>query len=302
MARQKSYTDQQVIDAAREIIDSGKVVNGTSLRKIIGSGRPDALMADYECLRENIESPTANIDVVEVEQQELPLEIQEVKATVLGDLDRLIGDCYSVAHSIVSKSANIEINQLKQDVAKCQAELEMRENDLNSAYEEIESLRDQLQESQDLLVENKGKSELLLEQNKEFSSSLDTLKDSLKEVETTLAQTNATLDKTVAQNDTLTSENADFKDKNSEMEKSNSTLNGKISTLTDTIKTLESSLKTEQSNHQSVRDELNKTLGGHDAIMQINNTQNCEIKTLNATIQSQAQEIELLKSQIKTKE
>ncbi|WP_256896383.1 hypothetical protein [Vibrio alginolyticus] len=50
MARERAFSDQQVVEAANALLVEGKNINGTSLRNKIGTGRPSALMASNTLL------------------------------------------------------------------------------------------------------------------------------------------------------------------------------------------------------------------------------------------------------------
>ncbi|MGX9522860.1 hypothetical protein ACWX0P_29465 [Vibrio mediterranei] len=50
MARERVFSDQQVIEAANTLLGEGKNINGTSLRNKIGTGRPSALMSVVKTL------------------------------------------------------------------------------------------------------------------------------------------------------------------------------------------------------------------------------------------------------------
>jgi hypothetical protein len=51
MARERVFSDQQVIEAASALLVEGKNINGSSLRNKIGTGRLSALMSVFKTLR-----------------------------------------------------------------------------------------------------------------------------------------------------------------------------------------------------------------------------------------------------------
>ena len=50
MARPVTFKSEDIIRAAHDLNRAGGNINGTSLRKFVGSGRPDALMKEYSKL------------------------------------------------------------------------------------------------------------------------------------------------------------------------------------------------------------------------------------------------------------
>ena len=86
MARPKSYTQNDIINAANQLIEKGTEISGWQLREIIGHGRCDTLYKDLKRLIEQGHIKLPDKSSIEVQQpavQEdpkvlpLPIEIQE---------------------------------------------------------------------------------------------------------------------------------------------------------------------------------------------------------------------------------
>ncbi|WP_375322720.1 hypothetical protein [Aliivibrio logei] len=95
MARPKSYTQNDIINAANQLIEKGTEISGWQLREIIGHGRCDTLYKDLKQLIEQGHINLPDKSSIEVQQpavQEdpkvlpLPIEIQESLKLVEGQL------------------------------------------------------------------------------------------------------------------------------------------------------------------------------------------------------------------------
>ncbi|OCH37814.1 DNA-binding protein [Aliivibrio fischeri] len=158
MARERAFSDNQVVDAANALLVEGKNINGTSLRNKIGTGRPSALMAAYNKLKEDGDILVPSVpDLSEqtIVHQELPPEVAEMMSIMLGDVERLIHQINDHAHYTVEQRLNkaiAEANERAASAAKREAE-SIQEQDkafeqLEDAFEEINELREQLATSQ----------------------------------------------------------------------------------------------------------------------------------------------------------
>ncbi|WP_300180345.1 hypothetical protein [uncultured Aliivibrio sp.] len=101
MARPKSYTQNDIINAANQLIEKGTEISGWQLREIIGHGRCDTLYKDLKQLIEqghinlpdksSIEVPQPAIAVLEDPKVlPLPIEIQESLKLIEGQLSSLL--------------------------------------------------------------------------------------------------------------------------------------------------------------------------------------------------------------------
>ena len=215
MARPASFKSNDIINAANELIRTGKNINGTSLRKLVGAGRPDALMSMYnELLVEGkistIEDQQEIAEVVEV--RELPQEVEESLNNAVESLKNVVMQCNDIAHNAVEGRLSAAIEKAKaeeilaaEEVAKHQADLEMAYNDMEQLKEdhqaELERLNKKLaerdQENSDLKLELTSIKQSLNDQQK-TNADLST-KLEAKTEQCQLAEQDAIVQKTKAE-------------------------------------------------------------------------------------------------------
>ncbi|HHK8568962.1 TPA: hypothetical protein ACQYCS_004630 [Vibrio parahaemolyticus] len=184
MARPTSFKASDIINAANELSRTGKNINGTSLRKLVGAGRPDALMTMYnELLAEGkISTVEETKDVAEVvEIRELPQEVEQSLDDAVTALKNVVMQCNDIAHNTVEGRLNAAIEKAKAEEILAAEEVEKAQIDLGAAYDEIEQLRDEHQAEIESLNDKLAKrdqenSELKLE----LSSTKQALDDSQK--------------------------------------------------------------------------------------------------------------------------
>ncbi|MDK9754902.1 DNA-binding protein [Vibrio sp. D173a] len=162
MARERVFSDQQVIEAANALLVEGKNINGTSLRNKIGTGRPSALMSAFKALEDSGEILAPMLpDSTEktITHQELPPEIAERLSVMLGDVEQLVHQINDHAHYTVEQRLN-------------QAIAEANERAANAAKREAESIQEQdraFELLEDVLEANTDLQELLKKEHKENS-------------------------------------------------------------------------------------------------------------------------------------
>ncbi|MFT5716331.1 MAG: hypothetical protein ACI9T7_000506 [Oleiphilaceae bacterium] len=161
MARPASFKASDVIKAANELNKLSKNINGTSLRKLVGAGRPDALMKQYnELLNEGkittVEETTEVAEVVEV--RELPVEVQQSLDEAVTSLKNVVMHCNDIAHNTVESRLSAAIEKAKDTEINAAEEVEKAQQDLGNAYDEIEQLKDEYQTEIDLLNEKLSQS------------------------------------------------------------------------------------------------------------------------------------------------
>nr|WP_075519014.1 hypothetical protein [Moritella viscosa]SHO17377.1 Putative uncharacterized protein [Moritella viscosa] len=154
MARPTSFKSSDIIKAANELNKLSKNINGTSLRKLLGAGRPDALMKQYnELLVEGkittVEETTEVAEVVEV--RELPIEVQQSLDDAVTSLKNVVMHCNDIAHNTVESRLSAAIEKAKDTEINAAEEVEKAQQDLGNAYDEIEQLKDEYQTEIDLL-------------------------------------------------------------------------------------------------------------------------------------------------------
>lgn len=195
MARPKSYTQNDIINAANQLIEKGTEISGWKLREIIGHGRCDTLYKDLKRLIEqghiklpdksSIEVPQPAIAVLEDPKVlPLPIEIQESLKLIEGQLSSLLFalvtklnastdthyehltrarllESKAIADEAVTKLITIEENLLiTEDRVKVQVELnEQLEQDNIALEEQLSSAKQhsikELETMKSVMSENK---------------------------------------------------------------------------------------------------------------------------------------------------
>lgn len=159
MAAPKKFKDSDIIKAANELNKAGKNINGTSLRKLVGAGRPDTLLKMYnDLLAEGkitaIEETTEVAEVVEV--RELPKEVEQSLDDAINALKNVVMQCNDIAHNTVENRLSAAIEKAKSAEVFAAEEVEKSEADLAAAFDEIEQLKEESQAELDLLSEKNG--------------------------------------------------------------------------------------------------------------------------------------------------
>ncbi|MGR5465226.1 hypothetical protein ACPV5G_20005 [Photobacterium damselae] len=217
MARERSFTEQQIINAVSQLIIDGKNINGTSLRNQIGVGRPTALMSAYEELKEKGLIETPQLDVVEsteIKHQVLPPEIADQASVMLADIERMIHSINDHAHFTVEQRLNNAINEANvraSEAAKREADsLEQQ----NKAFEQLEDALDDIDE----LTEKMG---LIQQEMNQLKTQYELSENNRQNAE----QANTELKRQINVNEEQLSE---LQSKNQELEQKNTQLNTQL--------------------------------------------------------------------------
>ncbi|QFT13321.1 hypothetical protein [Vibrio sp. THAF190c] len=147
MARSKGYSEQDVIVAVAELTEKGRSINGSSLRSVIGTGRPANIFATYEKLLEEGALDKYRQLPVEEEQEkeyELPPEILDAREIVLSDMSAIFTRINNLANSIAEKRLNAAVLQAKEMARVSSERLASAEEEMNQAYNTIEDQKDLL--------------------------------------------------------------------------------------------------------------------------------------------------------------
>jgi chromosome segregation ATPase len=153
MANHRTFTDQDLLDAAASLEKLGKPINGNALRRIVGSGRPSSLMDAYNELvnKGKVQLPEkAQQEVEAIESYDLPMEIREELEMGLQAISGMITRCNDLAHHVVGQRLNKAVDEAKK--ARITAENAMAEaNDNESkAWDAVDDVQKQLDEAQEL--------------------------------------------------------------------------------------------------------------------------------------------------------
>lgn len=183
MARPASFKASDIIKAANELNRASKNINGTSLRKLVGAGRPDALMKQYSELLEEgkitaVETTTEITEVVEV--RELPKEVQQSLDDAVASLKNVVMNCNDIAHNTVENRLDAAMEKTKAAEVLAAEEVEKAQQDLGNAYDEIEQLKEESQAEVDLLNEKTTK---LDQNNSDLKIELSGTKKDLNDIQ-----------------------------------------------------------------------------------------------------------------------
>lgn len=116
--RKKDYSDEQIIDAGRRLEKTGYTVNGWSLRKELGGGRPYRLADVWD-------AATQSTDIVETttvdEVSDLPIEINEAVNLATSDLIQVIEsavvNCNTLAIHTANQTVADTLDKMRTDIA-----------------------------------------------------------------------------------------------------------------------------------------------------------------------------------------
>lgn len=141
MARNKGYTEDDVIRAVAELMEQGRNINGSSLRSIIGTGRPANIFATYEALVEEgkiDQSRQLQVEENPEKEYDLPPEIIEAREVILADMSTIFARVNNLANSLAEKRLSAAVNQAK-EMAKVSSErLAAVEGEMDQAFNQIE--------------------------------------------------------------------------------------------------------------------------------------------------------------------
>ena len=149
MANHKTFTDQDVINAANELKALNKPVNGNSLRRLVGSGRPSTLLDMYENLVSkgniNVVAVLEESDAVTMEAHDLPSEIKEELELGLQAISNMISRCNDIAHHVVESRLNKAVEEAKNARIAAETLVEEAAKREELAYEEAETYKDEIE-------------------------------------------------------------------------------------------------------------------------------------------------------------
>lgn len=246
MANHRTFTDQDLLDAAASLEKLGKPINGNALRRIVGSGRPSSLMDAYNELvnKGKVQLPEkAQQEVEAIESYDLPVEIREELEMGLQAISGMITRCNDLAHHVVGQRLNKAVDEAKK--ARITAENAMAEaNDNESkAWDEVDAVQKQLDEAQEL-NDTQAKRIIELEQQLKASEKVITgLQNTEKQLKKQVSDTQANLESA---------------------EKRTSEAEGKLTEVRDQLGGVQAELKAERANVASLTTEqkgLVKSIG-----------------------------------------
>ncbi len=194
MARPKSYTDDDIINIATQLISNGKKPSGWSIKEVLGRGKISAIQSDLDRLIKgghiSVEALNAQ-DYKECEatraflSYDLPVELQELLAKREEELCKVMRDMTTAlnnkAHEHYETMMAIRLRDLDAKYnltyrAKEQAEADFAdiEERLKKQVLEKEQLEDKIEELECDLAESKKNNSELLQHNLHLTNKLST--------------------------------------------------------------------------------------------------------------------------------
>ncbi|MDE1243386.1 hypothetical protein [Vibrio aestuarianus] len=213
MARPKSYTDDDVINIATQLISKGKKPSGWSIKEVLGRGKISAIQSDLDRL---IKSGHISVEALNVQDYkeceatraflsyELPVELQELLAKREEELCKVMRDMTTAlnnkAHEHYETMMAIRIRDLDAKYnltyrAKEQAEADFSdiEERLKKQVEEKEQLEDKIEELECELAESRQSHSELLQHNLQLTSNLTSITDKYEMLQRTYQDVNEQL-------------------------------------------------------------------------------------------------------------
>lgn len=195
MARPKSYTDDDVINIATQLISKGKKPSGWSIKEVLGRGKISAIQSDLDRL---IKSGHISVEALNAQDYkeceatraflsyDLPVELQELLAKREEELCKVMRDMTNAlnnkAHEHYETMMAIRIRDLDAKYnltyrAKEQAEADYAdiEERLKKQVEEKERLEDTIEELELELAESRQSHSELLQHNLKLTSNLNSI-------------------------------------------------------------------------------------------------------------------------------
>lgn len=271
MARDRKFTDEDIVDAAIALERSGKAINGTSLRNQIGMGRPDTLLAAYERLVEAGTISSSAQLVAATAVKAMPAEIIQMKHQIIDNIEKMFTNINAAAHEVVErqyidwvKGAQDRAEQLEQKMLEATQQMEAAFNEAEDLSDEnekltkqVEQLTQQLEVSQTSLTKATEENEALNQWKVEGEIKIRELDDHILDLHERLNQSQQTAavesNKAAERLDLLNSANV-----------KNDTLNAQLTETTAELAKLRSELNI-ASDHIDQKDlklvELNDKLG-----------------------------------------
>ncbi|NOH78340.1 hypothetical protein F0231_01145 [Vibrio sp. RE86] len=197
MARPKSYTDDDIINIATQLISKGKKPSGWYIKEALGRGRISTIQADLDRLIQgghiSVEARNAQ-DYKECEatlaflSYDLPVELQELLAKREEELCKVMRDMTTAlnnkAHEHYETMMAIRVRDLDAKYnltyrAKEQAEADFAdiEERLKKQVVEKEQLEDKIEELECKLAESRQSHSDLLQHNLKLTSNLNSITD-----------------------------------------------------------------------------------------------------------------------------
>ncbi|HIF5627299.1 TPA: hypothetical protein ACX3DG_000006 [Vibrio parahaemolyticus] len=213
MARPKSYTDDDIINIATQLISKDKKPSGWSIKEVLGRGKISAIQSDLDRLIKGGHISVEALNVQDYKECEatraflsydLPVELQELLAKREEELCKVMRDMTTAlnnkAHEHYETMMAIRIRDLDAKYnltyrAKEQAEADFSdiEERLKKQVEEKEQLEDKIEELECELAESRQSHSELLQHNLQLTSNLTSITDKYEMLQRTYQDVNEQL-------------------------------------------------------------------------------------------------------------
>ncbi|WP_244662965.1 hypothetical protein [Vibrio harveyi] len=197
MARPKSYTDDDIINIATQLISKDKKPSGWSIKEVLGRGKISAIQSDLDRLIKGGHISVEALNVQDYKECEatraflsydLPVELQELLAKREEELCKVMRDMTTAlnnkAHEHYETMMAIRVRDLDAKYnltyrAKEQAEADFSdiEERLKKQIVEKEQLEDKIEELELELAESRQSHSDLLQHNLQLTSNLTSITD-----------------------------------------------------------------------------------------------------------------------------
>ena len=239
MANHKTFTDQDVINAANELKAQNKPVNGNSLRRLVGSGRPSTLIEMYESLvtKGNINVPAVleESDNVTMECHDLPSEIKEELELGLQAITNMISRCNDIAHHVVESRLNKAVEEAKNARIAAETQVEEAAKREELAYEEAETYKEEIEQLETNVADLDKQNVNLTHQLETSTNKIDELQSQLDAANKELIKVNKDLVKANKDKDAAETKHESVSDQLTEVKKEVTSLKNEAKKQTSTI-------------------------------------------------------------------
>jgi len=218
--RPAEFEDNQIIEAAEQLLKDGRRVTGFALRKEIGGGNPSRLVRVWEDYRRTQE-------VVESEPvQDLPVEVEEALAEMTG---AFLDQIRTLAINLNNKAVKTAERRVADVMKSAKEQQESAEAELIDAATTVEDLEEQLADRDALLKQTS-------ENLNAAATSLDQLRQKAAELEKDLAVTTEKLDQERSKRKAAEKEVGSYQEQNASLEADKKDLRDQRDSLKEGVK------------------------------------------------------------------
>lgn len=217
------YTDEQIIEAGKQIESEGRRVTGFAIRKHLGGGKSSRLKTIWDTHEQSLR------DVEAEPMHELPIEVQEVLDTLTA---QFVDQFKELVTTLNNKAVSTAERRVSEVIKTAQSEQEKAEAELSDAELAVEELETKLTEETAKLTQS----------DKEFEQAQDLIDLLHKEI--------AELNKQVA---VMTEKNESLTGKLAQEQEENTTREKEVQRLLEQIEDLKADKMKEAKNTDSWR-------------------------------------------------